>query len=211
MQTLRRRFVSESLIFSNLLAHSCRTRFLSSRSRNLAEIIGTRGRLLLSSGVDRGGPNMSESSSLPELSVYVLRGGEGEASRVPDEWLWLLLLISLLLSSDDDVGVVAVVSIRSISSTSSPALRMVTSWPQLLLLIVVEPLLLLLLFDALSCCCVVFEAVVMTTSSQFCVVGNVMMSSEWISAINNNHCLCLNTLFFCSPCVLTLYFQSSIE
>lgn len=63
MQTLRRKFVSESFIRSNLCAHNCSIRFRSSRKRSLAEIMGTRGRACLNGEV-RGGPNMSESSSV---------------------------------------------------------------------------------------------------------------------------------------------------
>lgn len=62
IQTLRRKFVSESFMRSNLCAHNCNILFRSSRKRNLAEIMGTRGRACLSGDV-RGGPNISESSS----------------------------------------------------------------------------------------------------------------------------------------------------
>lgn len=63
MHTLRRKFVSESLIRSNLWAHSCSILLRSSRKRNLADIIGTRGRVYRNGDV-RGGPNISESSSV---------------------------------------------------------------------------------------------------------------------------------------------------
>lgn len=69
MQTLRRKFVSESLMRSSLCAHNCNIRLRSSRKRNFAEIIGTRGRVCLSGDV-RGGPNISESSSAA-LNVVV--------------------------------------------------------------------------------------------------------------------------------------------
>lgn len=63
MHTLRRKFVSESLIRSNLWAHSCNILLRSSRKRNLADIMGTRGRVYRNGDV-RGGPNISESSSV---------------------------------------------------------------------------------------------------------------------------------------------------
>lgn len=71
IQTLRRKFVSESLILSNLCAHSCNILLRSSRNRNLADIIGTRGRVWRKGEV-RGGPNISESSSA-EFNVVVGR------------------------------------------------------------------------------------------------------------------------------------------
>lgn len=63
MHTLRRKFVSESLIRSNLWAHSCSILLRSSRKRNFADIMGTRGRVYRNGDV-RGGPNISESSSV---------------------------------------------------------------------------------------------------------------------------------------------------
>lgn len=174
MQTLRRRFVSESLIFSNLLAHSCKIRFRSSRIRNLAEIIGTRGLLLFNSGVDRGGPNISESSSSNAADVGLRAGDRESSSLVGLLPLFALLfddVISLLLSS---AGEGVAVSIRSISSTS-PAAAAVALLLQLILVVVPEWWLLLLL----AALCVVLEAVVMTTSSQFCVVGNVIVPSAF--------------------------------
>lgn len=63
MHTLLRKFVSESFMRSNLCAQSCNIRLRSSRKRNLAEIMGTRGRACLNGEV-RGGPNISESSSV---------------------------------------------------------------------------------------------------------------------------------------------------
>ena len=68
IQTLLRRFVSESLILSSLCAHSCNILFLSSRNRNFAEIMGTRGRVCRKREV-RGGPNISESSSAEPIIV----------------------------------------------------------------------------------------------------------------------------------------------
>lgn len=160
MQTLRLRFVSESLIFSNLLAHNCRMRFRSSRNRSLAEIIGTRGLLLFSSGVDRGGPNMSESSSWPvsfsKDDVLVLRC---VFDLIVSSASILVTLISLLLSSAAEG-----VSIRSIISPTSPAV----------MVLLLEVFVLLSFADALIDA-LFLEAVVMTTSSQFCAVGNVIM------------------------------------
>lgn len=71
MQTLRRKFVSESFILSSLCAHNCNILLRSSRKRNFAEIIGTFGRLCRK-GDERGGPNISESSS-EAFSVVVGR------------------------------------------------------------------------------------------------------------------------------------------
>lgn len=63
MHTLRRKFISESLMRSNLWAHNWSIRLRSSRNRSLAEIIGTRGRVWRMGDV-LGGPNISESSSV---------------------------------------------------------------------------------------------------------------------------------------------------
>lgn len=69
MHTLRRKFVSESLMRSNLCAHNCNIRLRSSRKRNFAEIMGTRGRVCRNGDV-RGGPNISESSSVALSVVF---------------------------------------------------------------------------------------------------------------------------------------------
>lgn len=68
MQTLRRRFVSESLILSSLCAQSCNILFRSSRKRNFADIMGTRGRVWRNGDV-RGGPNISSSTALSVVLV----------------------------------------------------------------------------------------------------------------------------------------------
>ena len=70
MHTLLLRFLSESLICSNLCMLKCKMRFRTSRSLNCVEIMEILGRLRLI--VERGSPKMSASSSEVLLKLFVV-------------------------------------------------------------------------------------------------------------------------------------------